>query len=367
MPKKTTTLHIPGQAEYTERSVNALTFEDGTDVRLGQELSHLNTLDKFARLLMRKDSESLFEIVTSKHGHKVAKAKTGLAEYFPLLPVCVTVYPAELEYAPHIGAVLDAYHRYGIGSLPLGRPSKPWATGLDEADCLTAYARDVRAEMIKNDIARLTANWDRRGTKNHLRVQRYMARQLECTPDLSAVFLELTHHRDSVETERIIRLAKTMDCSLQTSPSLDIYRALQNDAVQFFQKLRCDVDVTDYMVGHVWSLERSLYDMPRLKMALLFDGSGVRQSDQLSELLGRLWTDVATVHRGAYRVLRHIGPVGLNSATCPFGTARNVRRGALMKTLGHMAMHERYCRFKAAMPGKSFGTGRMPPDPGWVT
>lgn len=362
MPKKPQTRHIPGQAGYTERSVNALTLEDGTSVWLGQNLSGLVTLDEFARLLMRGEFDPPFYIVTNQRGNKVVKAKTELARYFPRLHTCVEVRHADLEYAPHIRTVLDAYWRYDVGSLPLDNPSVPLNIGQIVADQLNCFAQGVREEMIKNDISRLTANWDRGATKNHLRMRRYMARQFECTPNLSVVFLELTHRHDLVEAERIVRLAKTMDGSLRATPDLQTYRALQSDAVRFFEKMRRHVEVADWMVGHVWSLERSLYDMPRLKTALLFDGSKVCQGDKLGEWLGKFWADTVAPDRGVYRVLKHKDPAGLDWATYPISATWTARRDALVKVLGHMAMRERYCRFKIAMPGHSFGTGHMPPD-----
>lgn len=348
MSKKPQTRHIPGQAWYTERSVNALMLQDGTEVLDGQDFSGLSILDEYARQLLRHDFTAPFSLSVDKRGRRIAKQNSDMAKFLPLLSCCTDVFHPDLEYAPHIQAVMGAYGHYGLQNLILGRPGMPVTDGLSEADFFNEFCSRVREEMLKNKVPAMTAAWDRKSTKNHLRVKRYVDRLLECTPLLSVVFLELKHRPGTGEIP---------------APAIEMYRNLQSDISRFFDGMRYDLDEYEHLLGHVWSLERSLLDIPRIKMVLFFDWWKVSHLSNLSDRLGAVWKSATAFNNGLYRVLKPKGPMGLDWVFAPVYNSWRARYDALLKRLGHMAMRERYCRFKDPMPGKSFGTGRMPVDP----
>ena len=142
-------------------------------------------------------------------------------------------------------------------------------------------------------------------------------------------------------------------------PRVDIFTVTE-DWRHFKDNMRGKPSLFRHMIGYVCSIEFSSTGGHHLHVALIFDGSQVRQHEWLGDLIGQYWVEVTggrgyfhNCNRGSYKY-PGTGLIDHHDVE---------KRGNLMRALMYLAKKDQFVRVKASPKSKTFMTGHLPELP----
>jgi hypothetical protein len=363
----TTFLAPQGLALHVERSLNAvINTGDGPVVIRGEEYQFLGSLDRFMRIVLLDDlapfvkvSEPPLEWLLDRSqrlGHRYQgrrqvkiQEQTPAAYYLPIIHTCgLFVSPTEVQFAPQLQCLIDAYRKHPIRHWISGKPRAMIKNGLLESDAFNDFVRVLRSMAVERRLRKAMGNWE----LNCVEAQRNLLSELRMLFSrhsvLSAIHLNLRLAQcDSIG----IRGTFSHDERLQ-----DDFELLRKYRRRFLDNLRRKSTLFKGLVRYVWAVEWSHFSGYSMHITLLFDQRHVAffgsHPESFANDVGNYWERTTTEERGTYQ-LCHLAPQRYRDDWVFGAVARqdSGRRENLQRALSFLAMKHLLVRPKGLPPG----------------
>ncbi|WP_414444642.1 inovirus-type Gp2 protein [Burkholderia sp. 22PA0106] len=360
--------HVNGIVENLDRNMGAVYGLDGKGYRVGVSVKLLSAQIEFMHCVI--DTDALpYEIKRNADG-SVCIVKNKMAKYVELLPEFERLVLDGLALSPDLALFHRVYAKHAISWHLV--TSKRLTT--QYAERCNALVLTLRAEGERIGIKRLLRNWRRNADENAKRLTRYlnalhdrharlmvirldlMYRQTACFDLEQAMrWNEVLMARNYRERDAVSR-GKPFDDEGDDLPRVDIFTVTE-DWRHFKDNMRGKPSLFRHMIGYVCSIEFSSTGGHHLHVALIFDGSQVKQHEWLGDSIGDYWVETTggrgyyhNCNRGSYKYLG-VGLIDHHDA---------VKRGHLMRALMYLAKKDQFVRVKASPKSKTFMTGHFP-------
>ncbi|AMP36957.1 YagK/YfjJ domain-containing protein [Ralstonia solanacearum] len=360
---------VQGVVENLERNMGMAYGLDGKAYRIGISVKLLSAQIEFMRQVIETD-ELPYKIKRNADG-TVSVIAYRMAGFMELLPSFDRLIFDGLALCPE----LTLFHRVYL-THRINQCSAVFGTISDQhyAEICNDFVMALRAEGVRVDIVRMIKNWKRNADENAKRLTVYINALHERYARLMVVRLDLMYRQAACEDlaqamqwdeqlqernfkERIALANGDVieDCG-DDLPRVDIFTVTE-DWRHFKDNMRGKRSLFRHMVGYVCSIEFSSTGGHHLHVALIFDGSQVRQHEWLGDLIGQYWVNV-TGGRGYYHNCNRGNYKYPGTGLIDHHDAE--KRSNLMRTLMYLAKKDQFVRVKASPKSKTFMTGHLP-------
>lgn len=363
---------VMGIVENLERNMGMVYGLDGKAYRIGISVRRLSAQIEFMRLVI-ETSELPYGFKRNADG-LVSVVASNMASFIDLFPSFDRLIFDGLALSPDLALFHRIYPAHRVSQCRAVFGAMAYE---DVAKICNDFVLDLRAEGARIGIARLLRNWKRNADENAKRLtvyinalhERYarlmvirldlMYRQTACLDLAQAMqWNERLQERNFMERVALANDDVIHDCG-DDLPRVDIITVTE-DWRHFKDNMRGKRSLFRHMVGYVCSIEFSSTGGHHLHVALIFDGSQVRQHEWLGDLIGQYWVEV-TGGRGYYH--------NCNRGTYKYPGTGLIdhhdaeKRDNLMRTLMYLAKKDQFVRVKASPRSKTFMTGHLPEPP----
>ncbi|MDR6474604.1 hypothetical protein J2778_002098 [Paraburkholderia graminis] len=357
--------------ENLERNMGMAYGLDGKAYRIGISVKGLSAQIEFMRQVIETDQ--LPYSIKRNDDDTVSVVAFRMAGFMDLLPSFDRLIFDGLALSPDLALFHRVYRTHGIHQC-----HTVFGAIAEEHYAVTCndFVMTLRAEGVRIGIARLIKNWKRNADENAKRLtvyinalhERYarlmvvrldlMYRQAACQDLAQAMqWDERLQERNFMERVALVNGDLIDDCDCRHDlPRVDIFTVTE-DWRHFKDNMRGKKSLFRHMVGYVCSIEFSSTGGHHLHVALIFDGSHVKQHEWLGDLIGQYWVEV-TGGRGYYH--------NCNRGTYKYPGTGLIdhhdagKRDNLMRTLMYLAKKDQFVRVKASPKSKTFMTGHLP-------
>lgn len=363
---------VHGIVKNLERNMGIVYGLDGKAYRIGTSVKLLSLQIEFMRCVIETD-ELPYEIRRNANGTEDVVAGK-MAKYWDFLPAFGRLVFDGLALSPDLALFHRNYPVHGIsqcravfGTLCAGYV----------ADVFNDFVMELRAEGKRIGIKRLMQNWRRNADENAKRLTVYINALHDRYARLMVIRLDLMYRKaachdlaQAMQWDELVqgrnfreRAAMSLDEPLDDDgddlPRVDIFTVTE-DWRHFKDNMRGKPSLFRHMVGYVCSIEFSSTGGHHLHVALIFDGSHVKQHEWLGDLIGQYWVEVTggrgyhhNCNRGSYKY-PGTGLIDHHDAE---------KRRNLMRALMYLAKKDQFVRVKASPKSKTFMTGHLPEPP----
>ncbi|MGF6763354.1 hypothetical protein P3T24_003680 [Paraburkholderia sp. GAS33] len=363
---------VLGIVENLERNMGMAHGIDGNAYRIGVSVKGLSAQIEFMRQVIETDQ--LPYKIKRNADDTIGVVALRMAGFMELLPSFDRLIFDGLALSPDLALFHRIYptHRIRQCHAVFGAIS-------DEhyAEVCNDFVMALRAEGVRIGIARMIKNWKRNADENAKRLtvyinalhERYarlmvvrldlMYRQAACQDLAQAMqWDERLQERNYLERMALANGDAINDCGDEL-PRVDIFTVTE-DWRHFKDNMRGKKSLFRHMAGYVCSIEFSSTGGHHLHVALIFDGSHVKQHEWLGDLIGQYWADV-TGGRGYYHNCNRGNYKYPGTGLVDHHDAQ--KRDNLMRTLMYLAKKDQFVRVKASPKSKTFMTGHLPELP----
>lgn len=364
---------IEGIIENLDRNMGLAPSLDGKHYQIGVSVKRLSSLIRFMHAVIYTE-DLPYEV--KHHANGAVDIREGeMARYMEVLPAFGRLVFEDLAPSPDLALFHRIYHKHKIKHcqtiLGIKVPDE------DTVDVFNDFAIAVRVEGQRIGIKRLIRNWQRNADENAKRLTIYMDALHGRYARLMVIRLDLMYRQTAcrdqeqatawgeVLKERHFRAYAAMesgelpDDDGDDLPRVDIF-TVTNDWRHFKDNMRGKPSLFRHMVGYVASIEFSSTGGHHMHVALIFDGSHVKQHEWLGDQIGQYWVEVTggrgyfhNCNRGSYKY----------PGTGLINHHDEVKRQNLMRTLMYLAKKDQFVRVKASPKSKTFMTGHLPEPP----
>lgn len=363
---------VQGIIENLERNMGMAYGLDGKAYRIGISVKLLSAQIEFIRRVIETD-ELPYKIKRNDDG-TVSVIAYRMAGFMELLPSFDRLIFDGLALSPDLTLFHRIYLTHRINQCPA-----VFGAVADEhyAETCNDFVMSLRAEGARVGIVRMIKNWKRNADENAKRLTVYMNALHERYARLMVVRLDLMYRqaacldlaqamqwderlqeRNFIERVALSNGDVVEDCG-DNLPRVDIFTVTE-DWRHFKDNMRGKKSLFRHMVGYVCSIEFSSTGGHHLHVALIFDGSHVKQHEWLGDLIGQYWVEV-TGGRGYYHNCNRGTYKYPGTGLIDYHDAE--KRDNLMRTLMYLAKKDQFVRVKASPKSKTFMTGHLPEPP----
>ncbi|VFR21458.1 hypothetical protein ANDO1_0730 [plant metagenome] len=364
---------IEGIIENLDRNMGLASTLDGKNYQVGISVKQLSSLIRFMGVVNHTD-DLPYEIKVHANG-VVEIRECEMASYMDLLPAFGRLLFEDLALSPDLALFHRIYHEHEIK-----RCQTLFGMKVADQDCVgicNDFVMVLRAEGQRIGIKRLIRNWQRNADENAKRLTIYMDALHDRYARLMVIRLELMYRQTACRDleqatawgeklkESHFRAYAAMesgelpDDDGDDLPRVDIF-TMTNDWRHFKDNMRGKPSLFRHMVGYVASIEFSSTGGHHMHVALIFDGSQVKQHEWLGDQIGQYWVEVTggrgyfhNCNRGSYKY----------PGTGLINHHDEMKRQNLMRTLMYLAKKDQFVRVKASPKSKTFMTGHLPEPP----
>lgn len=360
---------VHGIVKNLERNMGIVYGLDGKAYRIGTSVKLLSLQIEFMKCVIETD-ELPYEIKRDANG--IVDVVAGkMAKYVEVFPAFERLIFDGLALSPD----LALFHRvYPTHDISQRRAVFGQLTDRYVAEVSNNFVLTLRAEGMHIGIKRLMRNWQRNADENAKRLAVYINALHDRYARLMVVRLDLMYRQAACQDlaqamqwnellqarnlrERVaVSQGEPLDDYGDGLPRVDIFTVTE-DWRHFKDNMRGKPSLFRHMIGYVCSIEFSGTGGHHLHVALIFDGSQVKQHEWLGDLIGQYWVDV-TGGRGYYhncnrRTYKYPGTGLIDHHDAE-------KRGNLMRALMYLAKKDQFVRVKASPKSKTFMTGHLP-------
>lgn len=363
---------VSGIVENLARNIGMARGLDGDAYSIGINVKLLNALIAFMQHVI-ETNELPYRIKCQVDG-RVRAVETRMAHFMDLLPSFAQLAFDGLALSPD----LALFHRLYVEH-PISQQHILFDAMTDQAvaEICNDFVVTLRVEGKRMGIKRMLKNWQRNANEKAKRLLVYLNALHERYARLMVIRLDLMyrqtaclgveqakHRRELLEArnakERLALIqGETVDDADDELPRVDIFTVTQ-DWGHFKANMRGKPSLFRHLVGYVCSIEFSSTGGHHLHVALIFDGSQVKQHEWLGDQIGQYWIEITggrgyfhNCNRGSYKY-PGVGLIEHHDME---------KRRNLMRTLMYLAKKDQFVRVKASPKSKTFLTGHMPKPP----
>lgn len=363
---------VHGIVKNLERNMGIVYGLNGKAYRIGTSVKLLSLQIEFMRCVIETD-ELPYEIKRDADGTVDVVARK-MAKYVEVLPAFERLIFDGLALSPD----LALFHRvYATHDISRRRAAFGQLTDRYVAEISNDFVSTLRAEGTHIGIKRLMRNWQRNADENAKRLTIYINALHDRYARLMVIRLDLMYRQAACQDlaqamqwnellqarnlrERVaVSHGEPFDDYGDDLPRVDIFTVTE-DWRHFKDNMRGKPSLFRHMIGYVCSIEFSSTGGHHLHVALIFDGSQVRQHEWLGDLIGQYWVEVTggrgyfhNCNRGSYKY-PGTGLIDHHDVE---------KRGNLMRALMYLAKKDQFVRVKASPKSKTFMTGHLPELP----
>lgn len=244
------------------------------------------------------------------------------------------------------------------------------------ANLCNDFVVNLRTEGKRIDIKRKIKNWQRNADENGKRLTHYLDALHECYARLMVIRLDLMYCKAACQDaghakqlhewlnarnakERKALISDEVVDSEDEFQRVDIFTVTE-DWRHFKDNMRGKRSLFQHLVGYVCAIEFSSTGGHHLHVALIFDGSKVKQHEWMGDEIGRYWVEMTGGRGYFYNCNReNYKRVGVGMVD----HHDQEKRRNLMVALMYLAKKDQFVRVKASPKSKTFMTGHMPKQP----
>lgn len=363
---------VQGMIGSLERSMGIVYGIGGEAYQIGISVKRLGLLVEFMKCVIETDI--LPYNFTSNAAGQVRFTTTVMAKYMALLPSFSRLIVDGLALSPDVRLFHRTYLVHRISQCLAGNGGM-----IDKRveEVFNDFITVMRDEGKRIGIKTLIKDWQRNADENGKRLTIYIDGLFKRYARLMVIRLDLLYRQtacldlaqamqwNELIQERNLRARKAISEGDEINdfgddlPRVDIFTVTE-DWRHFKDNMRGKTSLFGHMVGYVTSIEFSAVGGHHLHVALIFDGSQVKQHEWLGDQIGEYFAELTggrcyfrNCNRGTYKF----------PGTGLIDHHDEEKRSNLMRTLMYLAKKDQFVRVKASPKSKTFLTGHLPKPP----